>query len=107
MKAIAITIHVILALIVSQLPSRADAGVSQQEQQTPRTSTTMIRKGQRPSIQEIAELELKCSQSQPKISAEAGGAEATSGVLVLAVIGALVVLGAVVYAVNKNNQKEE
>jgi hypothetical protein len=105
MKTIVITIHVVIALIAAQLPSHAEPLVNRSH--TANSSIGMIRKGQPLSAVEIVDLEAKSTLTHASVSREAGGAEATSGVLVLAVIGALVVVGAVIYAANRNSEKRE
>ena len=106
MKTIVITIHVVIALIIAQLPSNAEPVVSRSQiaQGPPNSSMGMIRKGRPLSAAEIVDLEAKSTLTHASVSREAGGAEASSGVLVLAVIGALVVVGAVIYTANRNRE---
>jgi hypothetical protein len=108
MKKKIISIHVIIGLVVAQLPSQAESLISRPPAHGALNGASgMIRKGQPLSAAETIHLEAKSTVARVKVSWEAGGAEENTGVVVLAVIGALVLVGAVIYAVNRNSENRE
>jgi uncharacterized low-complexity protein len=102
MKSLLITSLVIAALVTAQLPASAtDATPSKAGQ----PATQFITKGKNVSDGEVAALEAKVAASETKVSQQKGG-EVSTEVAILAAIGALVLLGAILYGVNRNSQGE-
>lgn len=95
MKTHVITAIAISALLGATMPAQsADAKAHV-------TKPQLVSKGQRLSSDEIAFLETKSKASERSISKDAGGEENT-GTIILAVIGALALLGVLVAASQKD-----
>jgi hypothetical protein len=106
MKQLLITAFTITALIVVQSPAGAADVKSSSATSGPVQGPNFIKKGAKLDATTSAALENKMAATASAVSAEKAGSEASTEVTILAVIGALVVIGAVIYAVNRNNQKE-
>jgi CHASE3 domain sensor protein len=94
------TAALIATFVLATTPAQANDGAAPDV-----TTTRFIRKGQAFSEREREQCRQTSQATEHRLSTEAGGAENNTGIIVLAVIGALVLVGAVIYAVNKNNEK--
>jgi hypothetical protein len=105
MKNIIISAVTIIALLVTTFPAQAEAEQAAALQQSAKPAL-LIRKGQNITTLEAQAYGQLDALSVQRISQEAGGAEASTEVIILATIGLLVLVGAVIYAAGKNNEEE-
>jgi hypothetical protein len=106
MKTLFITTVTVIAYMVATLPGAAQSTHTAGKPATGLTipkKSGIITKGQPLSSNEIAHYQNRTLA----VSTTAGGAEAGTGTIILAAIGAIVVVGAVIVAAQKNNENGE
>lgn len=102
MKKIIVTIITIAAFLSATLPSLAQETVATTTKH-PVQIAQFVDSGTPLTTNEMAEYEQKDKVQQKDIDHEGAGSDVSPGVIILACIGALVVVGAVIYAAHKNN----
>lgn len=106
MRTLVVTNATILALLVATCPAPAGDVVSLPSSPTKGQHAGFISKGRKLSLSEAAGYEAKAANSKSVRLHDAGGAEADTTTMVLATIGALVVVGAILVAANKKDENQ-
>jgi hypothetical protein len=106
MKKTIVVIVTIIAFLAATWTSSAQETLAATNLPPIKVSTHFINVGAPLGTNEFAAYEQKTQQS--RISHELAGegeSKTSDGVIILAVIGAIVIIGAIIYAANKNNEK--